>query len=43
VIDEGREQSKGLKWFTREDLERNEEGVSEATRFYALSALSCVN
>jgi len=39
VIDEGREQSKGYKWFSKHDLERNEEGVSESIKFYAIKAL----
>lgn len=39
VIDEGREKSNGLKWFSKEDLKKNEEGISESIRFYALSAL----
>lgn len=39
VVDEGREQSKGIKWFTKEDLEKNEEGILESVRHYALAAL----
>ncbi|OHB11557.1 MAG: hypothetical protein A3H60_01610 [Candidatus Zambryskibacteria bacterium RIFCSPLOWO2_02_FULL_44_12b] len=39
VIDEGREQSKGYKWFSKHDLERNEEGISESIKFYATKAL----
>ena len=27
------------KWFSREDLEKNEEGLSESIKFYALKAL----
>lgn len=39
VIDEGREQSKGYKWFTKKDLEDNHEGISESIKFYALKAV----
>ena|SRR5581483_3111871 len=39
VVDEGREQSKGCKWFTREELDKNDEGISESIKFYALKAL----
>ena len=43
VVDEGREKSKGCKWFTKEELEKNEEGLSESIRFYALKALEEVD
>ena len=43
VVDEGREKSGGCKWFTKEDLERNDEGVSESIKFYAVKALENLN
>lgn len=39
IVDEGGEKSGGCKWFTKEDLGRNEEGISEPIKFYALNAL----
>ena len=39
VVDEGVEKSKGYKWFTKQDLKRNDEGISELVKFYALEAL----
>lgn len=39
IVDEGREKSKGCKWFSKEDLEKNEEGISEQIRSYARAAL----
>ena len=39
VIDEGREQSRGYKWFNMNDLKQNAEGVSESILFYATKAL----
>ncbi|MBI2065685.1 MAG: NUDIX domain-containing protein [Candidatus Zambryskibacteria bacterium] len=39
VIDEGREQSKGYKWFSMDDLKQNVEGISESILFYATKAL----
>ena len=39
VVDEGREQSKGYKWFSKNDLERNKEGVPESILYYAIEAL----
>lgn len=33
------EKSKGYKWFTKEDLEKNEVDLSEPIKFYALRAL----
>ena len=39
VVDEGREQSKGYKWFSKDDLEQNEEGVPESILHYATKAL----
>jgi len=38
-LDEGREQSKGYKWFSMDDLKQNIEGVSESILFYATKAL----
>ena len=43
VVDEGREKSKGCKWFSREDLEENKEGLQESIRFYALKALEAAS
>ena len=43
VVDEGREKSKGYKWFTKDDLEKNVEGISESIRSYALKALESVD
>jgi ADP-ribose pyrophosphatase YjhB (NUDIX family) len=39
VVDDGREKSKGYKWFTKEDLETNKENISETIKFYALKVL----
>lgn len=39
VVDEGSEKSKGYKWFTKQDLEKNREKISESIKFYALKAL----
>lgn len=39
IVDEGREKSNGCKWFSKEDLEKNKEGISEQIKFYALTAL----
>lgn len=39
VVDEGKEKSKGYKWFTKQDLEENKEGLSEPIRLYALKVL----
>jgi len=39
VVETEGEKSKGWKWFTKEDLERNEEGMFESIKFYALKAL----
>ena len=39
VIEKEGEQSKGYKWMTKADLEKNEENVSEVIRFYATRAL----
>lgn len=39
IVDEGREKSNGCKWFSKEDLEKNEEEMSEQIKFYALTAL----
>lgn len=38
VTDEGREQSRGLKWFTKKEIEAHEE-LSEIKKHYALCAL----
>lgn len=39
VVEEEIEKSKGYKWFTKQDLEENKEGLSEPIKFYALKAL----
>lgn len=39
VIENEEEKSKGLKWFTKEELQKNKEGIPESIRFYALKAL----
>ena len=39
VVDEGQEKSKGYKWFSKQDLEKNEEKISESIKFYALKAI----
>ncbi len=39
VVDEGREKSKGCKWFSLDDLQENKEELSEHIRFYATKAL----
>lgn len=39
VVDEGVEKSRGYKWFTKQDLEKNKEGLSELVKFYASEAL----
>lgn len=39
VIPDGHEKSDDIKWFTREELEKNIEGIEETIRFYALRAL----
>ena len=38
VVEEA-EKSKGYKWFTKEALDKNEEGLSEPIKFYASKAL----
>ena len=39
IVDEGREKSNGCKWFSKEDLDKNEERISEQIRSYAFVAL----
>jgi len=39
VVEDQKEKSKGWKWFTKEDLERNDEGMFKSVRFHALKAL----
>ena len=39
VVNEGAERSRGYKWFTKPDLEKNKEKISESIKFYALKAL----
>ena len=39
VVENEGEKSKGWKWFTKEELERNEEDMPESIQFYALKAL----
>ena len=39
VMPDNHEKSEDIKWFAREELERNEEGISDTIRFYALRAL----
>lgn len=39
VVPDNHEKSDEIKWFTREELEKNEYGISDAIRYYALRAL----
>ncbi len=39
VVPNDHEKREEIKWFTREELEKNEYGVEETIRFYALRAL----
>lgn len=43
VVDEGREKSKGYKWFNVEALNENKEEISESILFYAKRALECLS
>jgi len=39
VMPDGHEESEETKWFTREELEKNEYGIAETIRVYAVRAL----
>ena len=39
VIPENHEKSEEIKWFTKAELEKNQYGISDTIRFYALKAL----